>query len=1199
MKRAHMLTAALAAILVPVFFFSSCQRRELELPESETVSDVVLRARIEDPLTRTVLSGNDASGYDVVWESGDEIVVTDAGGRVGTFTTVDSGTKEAAFTLVTGYEGKAGPYRGWSPAAVYNDGTPTLPAAQPYLAGNISGVPMFAESASDELTFKNLCGIIRVNIGTELADQRIARITLSADQGLSGAITNAATLAADGFVAAVAAGGGVQMDCGSEGVAIGTAPTPFYFAVPANTYTGLTVTAVTVLGVKQTWTLKQDRNVVVGRSLITDISLAFTKELQAVDLSAKATANTYIVSEAGTYKFKATVKGNGGLDPMTGDPATAINAADIAGVKVLWELSSQGRAINHDGTGYDCFYAGGYVYFNTPETFATGVACVAVYDSFDNVLWSWNIWSTPAPQTMVYNGKVFMDRNLCAVEENNNRGFLYQWGRKDAFSAATGGYASFTFVPALTTVFNTVTGIQTMAYTIAHPTTLVNNGDSNSWMSQTEYETLPWRDDVKTIYDPSPAGWRVPTSDNQNGMSGLPATGFCNAINEFGNPGSGYYRTSTATTYPKAYAYRQNGERNNWGTNPAFAIRCVEDESAPIDLSEFTDLSETAPANSYVVPAAGTYKFRADVKGNGAASLAGVNKDTDVSAIASADLVWASYGTSTAPAATEMIRKIGYQDGYVFFSTGLDGFREGNAVVAVKDANGTILWSWHLWFTDDDLEGSAQTYPGGAVFMDRNLGALDAIESPANYGLLYQWGRKDPFLASKRTESGDYTSTGGPFWRPEVRGTTHALENKGENLDALADVVGMPNTYLFQSSGYGGKWASDIPASGGLWAENKTIFDPCPPGWKIPSSGHWDTEFRSILVSQAESEPMEIRTSTATVLLPYSGIRSTRVISRTYNPSTTEYMVRYAGEVVKPSGYHYRFWGADGALLKDLSFSNFRTNGVVSYVDLYAGEPKYDLYYNSMYHNYLLPVIVPASGCSVRCVREDSALVPVTGFSIPGTATVDQYGYKKLPVTTTPAQCSYYELNWTTSDSYIAQVNATGTIVGVSPGTCTITATVPGIGSVTCAVTVQASAPATVTAVDMGFPSGTKWADRNAGAASPGATGNTTSWYGSSNTLVNVYGSDSPWKVPTKAQCEELIANSTFLAMPYGVIAVSKANGNSVYFPDGGCWSSDAHYSGQYYYYDFMHIYSGMPNISMSIVSASGSSTSYPVRAVQ
>ena len=322
------------------------------------------------------------------------------------------------------------------------------------------------------------------------------------------------------------------------------------------------------------------------------------------DLSATTTANTYIVSAAGKYKFNATVKGNGGLDPLTGTIATPIDPASIAGVKVLWELGdTYGRAIKYEDSAYDISYSDGYVYFSTPNSFTTGVACVAIYDSSDNILWSWDIWSTPEPGTATYNGNTFMDRNLCAVDLNYNRGFLYQWGRKDAFSAATGSYASFTFVPALFTAFNTVRGIQTIDYCIKHPTTHVNNGDENSWMSREEYEKLPWRDDIKTIYDPCPAGWRVPTAAEQNGYSGLPGTGFSNAINEFGNPGSGYYRSSTISSYPKAYAFRQSGQQNNWGTNPAFAIRPVKEGIYFIYTVPASGLGTFSAAENVIIPA--------------------------------------------------------------------------------------------------------------------------------------------------------------------------------------------------------------------------------------------------------------------------------------------------------------------------------------------------------------------------------------------------------------------------------------------------------------------------------------------------------------------------------------------------------------------------------------------------------------------
>jgi hypothetical protein len=328
------------------------------------------------------------------------------------------------------------------------------------------------------------------------------------------------------------------------------------------------------------------------------------EEVPVTDLSATETANTYIISAAGKYKFNATVKGNGGLDPLTGTIATPIDPASIAGVKVLWELGdTYGRTIKYENGAYDISYSDGYVYFSTPIYFTTGVTCVAIYDSSDNILWSWDLWSTPEPGTVTYNGNTFMDRNLCAVDINNNRGFLYQWGRKDAFSAATGSYASFTFVPALGTAFNTVIGIQTIDYCIKHPTTHVNNGDENSWMSREEYNTLPWRDDVKTIYDPCPAGWRVPTAAEQNGYSGLPGTGFSNAINEFGNPGSGYYRSSTISSYPRAYAFRQSGQQNNWGTNPAMAIRPVKEGIYFIYTVPASGLGTFSAAENVIIPA--------------------------------------------------------------------------------------------------------------------------------------------------------------------------------------------------------------------------------------------------------------------------------------------------------------------------------------------------------------------------------------------------------------------------------------------------------------------------------------------------------------------------------------------------------------------------------------------------------------------
>ena len=319
------------------------------------------------------------------------------------------------------------------------------------------------------------------------------------------------------------------------------------------------------------------------------------------NLSALSSANTYIVSAAGKYKFKATVKGNGGLDPLTGTTATTIDPADIAGVKVLWELYNDQKkgitpayhTIKYDG-GYEISYSDGYVCFSTPDTFQQGAACVAIFDSSDNILWSWLIWATPEPGTVIHNGKTFMDKNLGATtrsgySSNYERGFLYQWGRKDGFSAAAGSIDEvYWFTPVAEEVFIGITTVESVAYTIAHPTTRIAcwTSSTHSWMPEEEYSTSPWRADVKTIYDPCPPGWKVPAKEDMSNITGLPDTGLYGSdspgLRNFGNAGTGYYWTSTISDDPtlsaNAYAFCNDGrDIKNWSQAEGYAIRPVRE----------------------------------------------------------------------------------------------------------------------------------------------------------------------------------------------------------------------------------------------------------------------------------------------------------------------------------------------------------------------------------------------------------------------------------------------------------------------------------------------------------------------------------------------------------------------------------------------------------------------------------------------
>lgn len=121
-------------------------------------------------------------------------------------------------------------------------------------------------------------------------------------------------------------------------------------------------------------------------------------------------------------------------------------------------------------------------------------------------------------------------------------------------------------------------------------------------------------------------------------------------------------------------------------------------------------------------------------------------------------------------------------------------------------------------------------------------------------------------------------------------------------------------------------------------------------------------------------------------------------------------------------------------------------------------------------------------------------------------------------------------------------------------------------------------------AVDLGLPSGTKWADRNIGALNPEDTGLYFSW---GNTVGHEAGKDydfeedydntpdselkgdidlehdaarvnlgEPWKMPTKGQFKELVDNcESEVATLKGYLGrcfTSKINGNSIFMPFAG-----------------------------------------------
>ena len=236
-----------------------------------------------------------------------------------------------------------------------------------------------------------------------------------------------------------------------------------------------------------------------------------------------------------------------------------------------------------------------------------------------------------------------------------------------------------------------------------------------------------------------------------------------------------------------------------------------------LNLSSAVNLSFSGSANCYIVSNGGLYKFKT-VKGNSSKSVGNV---------ASASILWETFGTSETPELLALVKAFCYKDGYIAFQTA-DTFKEGNAVIAAKDANGTILWSWHIWLTDQP-QGQVY-YRNAGTMMDRNLGATSATPGDAGaLGLLYQWGRKDPFLGSSSiSENVEALST--ITWPSEVRSNS--------STGTIAYATANPTTFIkFNSSNRDWYYTGSSSTDNTRWAESsrpKSIYDPCPSGWRVP-----------------------------------------------------------------------------------------------------------------------------------------------------------------------------------------------------------------------------------------------------------------------------------------------------------------------------------------------------------------------------
>ena len=338
----------------------------------------------------------------------------------------------------------------------------------------------------------------------------------------------------------------------------------------------------------------------------------------------------------------------------------------------------------------------------------------------------------------------------------------------------------------------------------------------------------------------------------------------------------------------------QTGISNDLHTAALKAATAKGSETTPYNLSSSTGGSSVEnTANCYVVSAPGHYSLPL-VYGNAIKNAA-----TNVSAYTStatgtnilnpfinhagngitdpyisgngctpakAELVW----QDAMNLVTDIKYNAGYNGGNISFKVDRSSIRQGNAVIAIKDASDAILWSWHVWVTDEDINNVIEITNHQNVkynFMPVNLGQCDGntityeersckvkfiagdqskeitIKQLANViatgsnAPFYQWGRKDPLYPSNgmgNTTKIWYDKEGIPSTANPMKGTFSA------GNDCIKNCILNPNLMHNRYNGdytYYNLWSADNKTtSANDNPVNKTIYDPCPVGFKLPAS---------------------------------------------------------------------------------------------------------------------------------------------------------------------------------------------------------------------------------------------------------------------------------------------------------------------------------------------------------------------------
>lgn len=286
-----------------------------------------------------------------------------------------------------------------------------------------------------------------------------------------------------------------------------------------------------------------------------------------------------------------------------------------------------------------------------------------------------------------------------------------------------------------------------------------------------------------------------------------------------------------------------------------------------IDPAEASaQLDAEGNSNCYIVSYPGTYTFNVNIPGNGQlpfnATYEGLGlglavnengKFFEASEAKNYEVKWLWASGTSFEAANGDVEKVvtvslNGESGVLVVKPQATNL-SGNLVVALTKTNSTdIIWSWHIWFGAPKAQHFhfSNTRPSIPIdnedwyMLDRNIGAeTDDMSNVRSYGLYYQLGRHTPFITPK--ENGEWTTTNqltnyvNSYFGKSWGYGTLTVANSYVNPMTINNGHTIGTSATSNIFTYG--WVtSDQPAT----ANSKTIFDPCPLGYKLPLTREWD-----------------------------------------------------------------------------------------------------------------------------------------------------------------------------------------------------------------------------------------------------------------------------------------------------------------------------------------------------------------------